>query len=60
MVERMNGQDHNWDLRRLVVALATSAVKSIPFSRQLVGKLRVTAKAMLEKSGTEIEDASGD
>ena len=60
VVERMNGQDQRWDLPRLLFALATSTVKSTPFSWQVVGKLRVKVKAILEKSGTEIEDASGD
>ena len=34
--------------------------RDTPFPGQLVGKLRVKVKAILEKSGTEIEDATGD
>ena len=60
VVVRLNGQDQRWYLRRFLFALATSTVKSTQFSGQLVGKLRVNAKAILEKSGTEIEDATGD
>ena len=38
VVERLNGPDQRWDLRRFLFALMSSTVKSTPFPGQLGGQ----------------------